>query len=333
MIDKYKRIYFTFLFILLPFLFVNAQVVDSNFVIGEFIITKVVDGDTFKFDKLDKSTRLLGIDTEETFKDKNAQQKSFDLIQVWPMEYYSEQEKKVTNYPIKIDSPFGYETWMWAKDFVKDATSVRLEIESKDRTIDTYGRYLVYMFLNIDGKYVNYNLECVRRGYSPYYTKYGYSKRFHKEFLEAQEYAKKNKLGIWNPNTKCYPDYEQRIKWWNKRAEQIEKFEMEFAGLGNAFNLMNDNEFQRLKNYIGNEVIILGNVTEIYTDKDPAIIRINISKGVDFDLVFHGESRQILDDYNLVDIKEFFICAKGELSLYRETMQIVITNKSQLWMY
>ncbi|MCX7833489.1 MAG: thermonuclease family protein [Ignavibacteria bacterium] len=333
MFKLFKKFYFTLIFLLISISAAYSQNVDSSFVIGEFIITKVVDGDTFKFDKLDKSTRLLGIDTEETFKDKNAQQKSFDLIQSWPQEYYNEQRKNETTYPIKIDSPFGFETWMWAKDFVKDATSVRLEIENPDRIIDSYGRYLVYMFLNIDGKYINYNLECVRRGYSPYFTKYGYSKRFHKEFLEAQEYARKNKLGIWNPDSKCYPDYDQRLIWWNKRAEQIKEFETEFLGVKNAFNLMNNSDVERLKNFIGMEVIILGNVAEIYTNKDPAIIKINIAKGIDFDLVFKQENRDILNDYNLVDMKEYFVCAKGTLSQYHNNFQIIIEKKSQFWMY
>ncbi len=329
----FKKLYFSLLLIVFTSLFAYSQKIDSSYVIGEFVITKVVDGDTFKFDKLDKSTRLLGIDTEETFKDKNAQQKSFDLSLIWPKEYFSEQDKIQTKYPIKIDSPFGYDTWMWAKEFVKDAKSVRLEIESTDRIIDTYGRYLVYMFLNIDGKYINYNIECVKRGYSAYYTKYGYSKRFHKEFLEAQQYARKNKLGIWNPESKCYPDYEQRIIWWNKRADQIEKFENEFAQMENAFNLMNNNELQKLGNFLGKEIIILGNVTEVFVDKDPALIRINISKGVNFDLVFMGEKKEILNDYNLDDLKEYFICSKGVLSVFRDTYQIIIEDKSQIWMY
>lgn len=333
MIKLFKKFYFTLFILFLSTRVIYSQVVDSNFVIGEFIISKVVDGDTFKFNRLDKSTRLLGIDTEETFKDKTPQQKSYDLRQFWPEEYYKEQKAKGTKYPIKIDSPFGFDTWMWATDFVRDATSVRLEIESMDRVIDTYGRYLVYMFLNIDGKYINYNVECVRRGYSPYFTKYGYSKRFHKEFVEAQEYARKNQLGIWNPETKCYPDYEQRIAWWNKRAEQIKEFETEFEGANNAFNLMNNNEVEKLENFIGKEVIILGNVTDIYTDKDPAIVRINITKGVDFDIVFHKENKEILNAYNLEDMKEYFVCAMGVLSQYHNNFEIVVEKKSQFWMY
>src|SRR5262249_48251468 len=37
-------------------------------VFGEFRVTKVTDGDTIRVDGLDSSLRLLGVDTEETFK-------------------------------------------------------------------------------------------------------------------------------------------------------------------------------------------------------------------------------------------------------------------------
>src|SRR5437773_11124250 len=40
-------------------------------VIGEFKFSRVVDGDTIHVDGLDSSLRLLGIDTEETFKHEN----------------------------------------------------------------------------------------------------------------------------------------------------------------------------------------------------------------------------------------------------------------------
>ncbi len=39
-------------------------------VVGEFHLTKVVDGDTITVDGLDSSLRLIGDDTEETFKNE-----------------------------------------------------------------------------------------------------------------------------------------------------------------------------------------------------------------------------------------------------------------------
>ena len=58
-----------------------------------------------------------------------------------------------------------------------------------------YGRLLAYVIL--DG--INVNLELVRRGWSPYYTKYGKSRTLHNEFTAAQRMAKSNAFNIWAP--------------------------------------------------------------------------------------------------------------------------------------
>ncbi len=318
------------LFLLLLTVVSGAQVVDSNLIIGEYTISKVTDGDTFRFDGLDAPTRLLGIDTEETFKDKNAREKSYEISLDWPREYYLIQSQKKNGFPVKCDSPFGFETWEWAKDFTKDVTSVRIEKDDTTRGMDAYGRYLVYLMMKKDGKYVNYNLECVRLGYSPYYNKYGNSKRFHKEFIEAQEYARKNKLGIWDKKNKCYPDYDKRIIWWNKRASQIENFEKKFATFENYFNLMNDGEYERMSKYIGKEVIIFGTISEILNQKYPILLRFSIRKNVNFDAVIYEENESLLNDLNIDEIKEYYIYLKGKLTEYNGRLQIVLNEKSQL---
>ena len=68
---------------------------------------------------------------------------------------------------------------------------VDLEFEGAFR--GRYGRLLAYII--VDG--VNFNLELVRQGLSPYYTKYGLSEKYDKEFREAEKYARKHKLNIW----------------------------------------------------------------------------------------------------------------------------------------
>jgi micrococcal nuclease len=56
-----------------------------------------------------------------------------------------------------------------------------------------YGSLLVYVY--VDG--VNLNLELVKQGLSPYYTEYGSSLKYDKEFTEAEAYARIHKLNIW----------------------------------------------------------------------------------------------------------------------------------------
>ena len=68
---------------------------------------------------------------------------------------------------------------------------VKLEFESYQR--GNYGRLLAYVF--VDGK--NINLDLVRKGLSPYYTKYGKSHKHDAEFRTAEKQARKEKLNIW----------------------------------------------------------------------------------------------------------------------------------------
>lgn len=70
--------------------------------------------------------------------------------------------------------------------------SVILELGTPTR--GKYGRLLAYVF--IDG--VNFNVELVRQGLSPYYIKYGKSDDYDQEFRNAEQSARKEKLNIWS---------------------------------------------------------------------------------------------------------------------------------------
>lgn len=84
-----------------------------------------------------------------------------------------------------------------ASDYTKKRLSgkfVSLEFEGKKR--GKYGRLLAYVILDN----TNFNLELVQNGWSPYYTKYGESKRYHEKFRLAQEQAQLRGKHIWiNP--------------------------------------------------------------------------------------------------------------------------------------
>lgn len=310
--------------------FTQAQVKDSSLIVGNFTVAKIVDGDTFKFVNLDKSTRLMCIDTEETFKSKDARERSEEIASDW-LNYYKENQKG-SNHPIKLDSPFGYDTWQWTKEFMADADSVRLEKDDNLRGIDVYNRYLVYVITYKKGKEVNYNLECVRTGHSPYFNKYGNSKRFHKEFVEAQEYAKKNKLGIWNSKTKCYPDYNDRVRWWNKRAEQIDNFASKYINDNKYVNFLSDDGFDKLKDYVNTEVIIFASIGEIFNSKFPYLIRFSQSRTKSVDLVVFEDKADLFNEINIDDFKSFYIYVKGKLELYKGRYKITFKNKNQIWM-
>ena len=71
-------------------------------VIGEFKVTKITDGDTIRVDGLDSSLRLLGVDTEETFKsdgDRRAYEGGW--------EQYKKAKRGDSPRPVKYPTPLG----------------------------------------------------------------------------------------------------------------------------------------------------------------------------------------------------------------------------------
>ena len=131
---------------------------------GQYQVVRVVDGDTIvvryggKYEKV----RLLCVDTPESVhKDKK---------QNIPMGKTASRytQKKLTG------------------------KSVNLEFEIK-RIRGNHGHLLAYVFVDGD----NLNLDLVRQGLSPYYTKYGKSEKYDAEFRTAEKQARKEKLNIW----------------------------------------------------------------------------------------------------------------------------------------
>lgn len=312
------------------FLLAGSLFSQEQFVIGEFTVSKILDGDTFRFEGLDKSTRLLGIDTEETFKDENAEMKVNDIASHW-LEYYA-HKKDSSSKPAKIESPYGYDTWQWTKKLFKDVVKVRLEVDDFKRVIDMFNRYLVYIIaIKEDGTEFNYNIECVKQGYSPYFSKYGYSARFHNEFVNAQKYAMDNKLGIWSGKELCYPDYPERLQWWDKRGDQIRKFESEYMGKAGYYSMLDISDYNKLKAHMGDTVTIFGNISRVMTDNDPHIVKFEINDYDTIDLIFFKRNYGLIDELNLKDPKGYYVYAKGKLSEYKGKLQIIIDDKSQVW--
>lgn len=324
-------------FILFILLFVgplnlHAQndTVSNSFILGEFTVSKILDGDTFRFDKLDRPTRLLGVDTEETWKDVDAETKVNDISGRWA-EYYA-HKKDSSQKPAKIESPFGYKTWQWTKQLFNDVVKVRLETDGLSREKDMYNRYLLYVIaVRADGTEFNYNIECVRQGYSPYFSKYGYSARFHNEFTAAQKLAQDNKLGIWSSSELGYPDYTERLEWWDVRARQIENYHNNFAGKERYYSTLDINDYSKLKEHINDSVIVFGNISRIIKDKDPQIFKLEVSDAEQVDLVIFGKNSRLANDMDLYNPKNYYLYAKGMLTEYKGRLQIIIEDTSQIW--
>lgn len=130
---------------------------------GEYKVIHVVDGDTIDIICHGKKERIrmLCVDTPESVHP--------DQSRNTPMGKKASGFTKARLYGKYID----------------------LEFESKTR--GKYGRLLAYII--VDGE--NFNVELVREGWSPYYTKYGNSEKHHHEFTAAEKAAREARLNIW----------------------------------------------------------------------------------------------------------------------------------------
>ena len=93
---------------------------------------------------------------------------------------------------------------------------VDLEFEIK-KLRGNYGRLLAYVF--VDGQ--NLNLDLVRQGLSPYYTKYGKSEKYDAEFRATEKQARKEKLNIWG-DPELTKKYLRLKSKWGQYGKEID---------------------------------------------------------------------------------------------------------------
>ncbi|MBL9038423.1 MAG: thermonuclease family protein [Archangium sp.] len=289
----------------------------TGLVLGEFPIegaSSVIDGDTVRVKGLDASLRLLAIDTEETFK-HDSERQAFSAG--W--EQYKKKMRGSSSRPVKMATPNGDEAKKWAQKFFDGANSVKIERDHPGEIRDFYNRYLAYIFVKKNGEWVNYNLECVRAGYSPYFVKYGRSRRFHEQFVEAEKNAREAKLGIWSDGGMHYDDYDERLKWWWEREHVIARFEHEAEKNPDAYvALTRWDAMHRLEQKLGTEVSVLGSVAEIqFRDKGPSVAKLARSRVSNFDIVFFD--RDVLLASGIQFKKGEFVQVRGIVTKYRDS--------------
>lgn len=303
----------------------------ERFLLGEFDLNKVVDGDTLSVKGLGGSIRILFIDTEETKKGKKAFSYTKEIADNWD-EILEEkiEAAKEKGKPVKFNTPNGYQAMVWAKGFVEDADSdlIRLEYDNPDATRGFYNRHLAYVFVKKDGKWINFNIEAVRAGYSPYTSKYGRSIRFHKEFLAAQVEARKYKRGIWNPNGKHYPDYDMRLKWWNKRGDQIhtyrQKHQKEYVFVGGS-----STAYGFLKKSINKKVKLFGLLASLKSDGQDATFKMPIKQFRDIIVNVKASAKWSYDD--LKKMSDYYIYLTGTLKRNDDgKMELDVTKHEQI---
>lgn len=301
----------------------------EGLLIGEFRLGEqpIVDGDTIRVAGIDGSLRLLSIDTEEKLRGKSERAEvanDFDA--------YRQRKRSRSPRPPKMGTPMGEEATDFARSFFAGAKVVRLERDDPKKLRGSYGRLLAYAFVRKEGKWVSYNVECVRAGMSPYFTKYGYSHRFHNQLSRAEAEAKDAQRGIWNPDAKAYGDYDERKAWWNARAEFIRAFEHEANGRDDYVDLARWDAEDVLESRLGEEVTLLSTVDRIQRFKKLTRVTLAMKQGRGFPIIFFD--RQPFLESTVKAFGKEPIRVRGTLSLYEKgkyrTLQIVVTSASQI---
>jgi len=170
---------------ILPVLILTLLILPSLLFAGQYKVVRVVDGDTVVITyqgKLEK-VRMLCVNTPES---------------VHPDK--------------KQNIPMGKTASNYTKKRLK-GRYVDLEFEGPLR--GNYHRLLSYLIL--DGE--NFNLELVKKGLSPYYTKYGLSKKYDQDFRDAERYARNHKLHIWGDPILAQKYLRLKSKWGQSRSK------------------------------------------------------------------------------------------------------------------
>lgn len=179
-----------------------------------FEIVTVIDGDTIHITRNGKKEklRLLSVDTEEKLQSGTKPDST------------------------KPPTVFGEECAQWAQEFFAklghdgQPPRIGLLFPGGREQYDFYGRLLCHVILP-DG--TDYNLMLVEMGKSPYFSKYGYSEIEHEAFVAAQDIARRQQLGIWNPKTNVAATpgvpsarrpYDKLLPWWDARGEAVAAF-------------------------------------------------------------------------------------------------------------
>ncbi|MBK9384577.1 MAG: thermonuclease family protein [Planctomycetes bacterium] len=176
-------------------------------------LARVIDGDTLhvlRAGKLEK-LRLLGVDTEEV-RDNGPGSKPVTGLGRAASAHMKELLRCDEKGQPRAD--------------VAPAT-IELEFEGGLEERDTFARLLCYAWF--EGR--NLNLHLVETGFSPYFTKYGYSKAHHAALAAAQERARAERRGIFGERAPgdAGRDYTAMLAWWNARADALRDTAEELA--------------------------------------------------------------------------------------------------------
>ena len=305
---------------------VDAAAPDDTLVLGTFRLKKkkpVIDGDTIKVEGLDKSLRLLCIDTEEIFHKPERRGMSAANFPAYA------KAMRGDGRPAKYGTPMGEVATVWARRFFEKVKKVRLERDEVGRKRGYFDRHLVYVFAKKDGVWINYNLAAVRAGMAPYFVKYGRCGRFDAEFVAAQKEAQIAHRGIWSDALYHYPDYDERLTWWEERAATIDRFRARSAKDADLIDLMADDGLERALDRLGDTVTVFSSFGDARLDKKPYLVPLSHRRNKDFLIVAFDD--QQLAKIGLEKWKGKLVHVRGKVSQFRGRPQMKASDVEKIW--
>ena len=220
----------------------------------------------------------------------------------------------------------------FAKAFFEGAEVVRLERDDPKEIRGHFGRLLAYVFVKKSGRWTSYNVEAVRAGMSPYFTKYGYSHRFHNQLTHAEADARQAKRGIWNANAQGYGDYDERKAWWNARADFIRAFEHEANRRDDYIQLTHWDALQDLEDSLGQTVTILSTIDRVQHFKGLVRVSLARQRGSGFPVIFFD--RDVFRESGIDRYRREPVTVRGTVERYEKgtyrTLQVVVKDPAQV---
>ncbi|NOZ54590.1 MAG: hypothetical protein GXP08_15895 [Gammaproteobacteria bacterium] len=287
---------------------------------GLFDVIKVVDGDTIKTNLNGEiiNLRLPCIDTEES----------------------------ASSSPLKPVTRFAKETTRWAEDWLAARNNkIELEYETDYAITGFFDRHLTYVYAAGE----NYNLACVRQGYSPYFQKYGYSRGYHEAFIDAEQQAMSEHLGIWNEVSHAgdtVRPYHLLKMWWEVRARQIELGRKEKRRNAQLIYLPDGLDYDAAIDAAGNREKrqVFGEVKRIRVAGPGSLVELSVKLRKHFNLYVYENNpqhdliinyltnRHLSSNTNVPNslLKQNFIFVAGKLQIYHGKPEIVLDDLSQV---
>lgn len=286
----------------------------------------VADADTIRLAEPKENVRVLAVDAEEVFYDAEARARAHRDFPA-----YARGQQGAARRPRKYPTPAGDAAKAFAEAWFHGIAEVRLEGEEEGRDRDGFGRRLAHVLAQKDGEERLFAEDLVRAGWSPYFTKYGRSRRYDDRLRTAQEEAQRARRGVWGDAVAHYPDYEARLAWWEARARQVDAWERDVAGRDapeHPVRLGAPSETARLAALLGRRATVFGSLDRIVSDRGPPRLLLVDAPRTPFAIV--APDRKVFAALDLDAVEARFVRVTGVVAEYRGRVQLVLERPEDL---